>query len=190
MRLSQWYCWRLQSLFDMMSCHWVCGSWCFKEMWSLHHQGLLGLLDPEEEGIKTLWMRSNLNSDTASLSWRPDSSFIQHLEFTVSLHTMEKWTKIIQINQPTRSNSFTSLFLEVYVWLNMFRVPLHPSSGANNRTSNLWFYRWRVAAAALLVVVCYRHFPMVKPEVASIVVCSWWWVERRPKHVEPHVNVK
>jgi hypothetical protein len=35
-----------------------------------------------------------------------------------------------------------------------------------------------------------RHFPTVKPEVASAVVCSWWWADRRPKHVEPQINVK
>jgi hypothetical protein len=40
----------------------------------------------------------------------------------------------IQINQPTRCNSFTSLLLDVYVWLSMFRAPLHPSSGAYNCT--------------------------------------------------------
>jgi len=33
----------------------------------------------------------------------------------------------IQINQPTRCNSLTSLLLDVYVWLNMFRAPLRPS---------------------------------------------------------------
>jgi hypothetical protein len=38
--------------------------------------------------------------------------------------------KTIQINQPTRCNSFTSLLFDVYVWLNMFRAPLRPSSGA------------------------------------------------------------
>jgi hypothetical protein len=36
----------------------------------------------------------------------------------------------IQIIQPTRCNSFTSLLLDVYVWLNMFRASLRPSSGA------------------------------------------------------------
>jgi len=40
----------------------------------------------------------------------------------------------IQINQPTRCNSFTSLLLDVYAWLNMFRAPLRPSSGAYNCT--------------------------------------------------------
>jgi len=59
-----------------------------------------------------------------------------------------------QIIQPTRCESFTSLLLDVYVWLNMFRVSPRPSSGAYNCTSSLWFYRWREAAGALLVVVC------------------------------------
>ena len=58
-----------------------------------------------------------------------------------------------QINQPTRCNNFTSLLLDVYVWLKIFRAPLRPSSGAYDCTSNLWFYRWRMAVAALLVVV-------------------------------------
>jgi hypothetical protein len=59
----------------------------------------------------------------------------------------------IQINQPTRCNSFTSLLFGVYVWLNTFRAPLRPSSGAYNCTKSLWFYRWRVAVGAVLVVV-------------------------------------
>jgi hypothetical protein len=61
---------------------------------------------------------------------------------------------LIQINQPTRCNSFTSLLLDVYVWLNMFRASPRQSSGAYNCTRSLWFYRWREAAGALLVVVC------------------------------------
>jgi len=61
---------------------------------------------------------------------------------------------MIQINQPTRCNSFTSLLLDVYVWLNVYRAPLRPSSGAYNCTRSLWFYSWSVAAGALLVVVC------------------------------------
>ena len=59
----------------------------------------------------------------------------------------------IQIIQPTRCNSFTSLLLDVYVWLNMFRASPHPSSEAYNCTRSLWFYRWREAAGALLVMV-------------------------------------
>ena len=59
----------------------------------------------------------------------------------------------VQIIQPTRCNSFTSLLLDVYVWLNMFRASHRPSSGAYNCTRSLWFYRWREVVGALLVVV-------------------------------------
>jgi hypothetical protein len=103
----------------------------------------------------------------------------------------------IQINQPTRCNSFTSLLHDVYVWLNKFRALLRPSSGAYDCTRSLRFYRWSVAVGALLVVVwsdhdqkrSNRHAPTVKPEAPSAVVRSWCWAERRPKHVEPHINV-
>jgi len=61
--------------------------------------------------------------------------------------------RTIQINQPTRCNNFTSLLLEVYVWLNMFRAPLRPSPGAYNCARGLWFYCWSVVVWALLVVV-------------------------------------
>jgi hypothetical protein len=54
---------------------------------------------------------------------------------------------------PTRCNNFTSLLLEVYVWLNKFRVLSRPSSGAYICISSLWFYRRSVAVVALLVVV-------------------------------------
>ena len=75
---------------------------------------------------------------------------------------------------------FTSLLLNVYVWLNMFRAPPCPSSGAYNCISNLWSYRWSVVVAALSVVVwpdhdqqrCYQHAPMVKPEAVNAVVSS------------------
>jgi hypothetical protein len=36
----------------------------------------------------------------------------------------------IQINQPTRCNNFSSLLLDVYVQLNVFRAFSRPSSGA------------------------------------------------------------
>jgi len=36
----------------------------------------------------------------------------------------------IQINQPTRYKNFSSLLLDVYVQLNMFRASSRPSSGA------------------------------------------------------------
>jgi hypothetical protein len=41
-----------------------------------------------------------------------------------------KKNKIIQINHPTKCNSFTSLLHDVFVWLNMFWALPRPSSGA------------------------------------------------------------
>ena len=96
----------------------------------------------------------------------------------------------IQIIQPTICSIFTSLLLDVYVWLRMFRASPRPSSGAYNCTGSLWFYRLREAAGALLVVVSNRFSPTVKPEAPSTVVRSWWWTGRCPKHSEPHINVK
>ena len=37
---------------------------------------------------------------------------------------------IIQINQPTKCNNSSSLLLDVYIQLNMFRASSRPSSGA------------------------------------------------------------
>jgi hypothetical protein len=74
---------------------------------------------------------------------------INYLLWTIK----QKLCSVIQINQPTRCNSFASLLLDVFVWLNMFWVPLYPSSGAYRCSRSLWFYRWSVAVGALLVVV-------------------------------------
>jgi hypothetical protein len=48
----------------------------------------------------------------------------------------------------------------------------------NNCSTSLWFYRWRVVIAVLLIVVrpdhekqhCYHHAPRVKPEAATAFV--------------------
>jgi hypothetical protein len=34
-----------------------------------------------------------------------------------------------------------------------------------------------------------RFLLTVEQEAPSAVVCSWWWAGRRPKHVDPHMNV-
>jgi len=44
---------------------------------------------------------------------------------------------MIQIIQPTRCNSFTSLLLDVYVRLNMFRASPRPSSGGTGYEETL-----------------------------------------------------
>jgi hypothetical protein len=94
------------------------------------------------------------------------------------------WILVRNWNQPTRCNSFASLLLDVYVWLNMFRAPLRPSSGAYNCTRSLWFYRWGVVVGALLIVVWQDNLSDHDQHR------SWRWTERCPKHVEPHINVK
>ena len=60
---------------------------------------------------------------------------------------------LIQIIQRRRCTSSTSLLLDIYVWLNMFRASPRPSSGAYNCTRSLWFYCWSMVVGALLVVV-------------------------------------
>ena len=84
----------------------------------------------------------------------------------------------IQINQPTRYNSFTSLLLEVYVWLNMFRAPLHPSSGAYKCTRSLWFYRWSLVVGALLVVIWQVNLPDHDKQLVKTceTVTSFWLI--------------
>jgi len=82
---------------------------------------------------------------------------------------------MIQINQPTRRNSFTSLLIDVYVWLNMFRAPFRPSSGAYNCTRSLWFYRWSVAVGALLVVVW---------QLDRFIWIVWWCTDLRTSNLK------
>jgi hypothetical protein len=81
-------------------------------------------------------------------------------------------------------NSAFKGLIDVYVWLNMFRVPLRPSSGEYNCTRSLWFYRWIEKTKPLLVLVWQvnlsdhaqlfnRHAPAVKPDAPSAFVRSW-----------------
>jgi hypothetical protein len=67
-----------------------------------------------------------------------------------------------------------------------FRRPHAHYQELNNCSNSLWFYRWSVVVAVLLVVVgptgrpagrpdhdqqhCYHHAPTVKPEAATAVV--------------------
>ena len=46
----------------------------------------------------------------------------------------------------------------------MIRASPRPSSGAYNCTRSLWFYRWREAAGALLVVVCQVLVQLYAPD--------------------------
>ena len=83
---------------------------------------------------------------------------------------------MIQINHPTRCNSFTSLLLDVYVWLNVFRASPRPSSGACDCTRSLWFYRWRVAVGALLVVAWEINHPARCNSFTSLLLDVYVWL--------------
>jgi hypothetical protein len=61
------------------------------------------------------------------------------------------------------------------VWLNIFRAPPQPSSGAYNCISSLWFYRWSVVVAALLVMV----WPVIRWAGRVQVIALGWWTARR-----------
>jgi hypothetical protein len=70
-----------------------------------------------------------------------------------SSHSVSQRYTLIQTNQSTTCNNFSSLLLDVYVQLNMFGRPHAHHQKLNNCSSNLWFYRWSVVIAVLLVVV-------------------------------------
>ena len=84
----------------------------------------------------------------------------------------------IQINQPTRCKNFSSLSLDVYVRLNMFRASSRPSSGAQQlQQQPLVLPRERDESNAVGrgrpdhdQQHCYHHTPTVKPEAATAVV--------------------
>jgi predicted oxidoreductase len=87
----------------------------------------------------------------------------------------------IQINQPTRFNSFSSLLLDDYVQLNMFRASSRPSSGAQQmqwqplvlpleRGGSSAVGRGRAVRPNHNQWHCYHLAPMVKPEAATAFV--------------------
>jgi hypothetical protein len=70
-----------------------------------------------------------------------------------------------QINQPTTCNSLSSLLLDVYVQLNMFRASSRPSSGTQQlQWQPLVLPLERGGSSAV------GHAPKVKPEAATAVV--------------------
>jgi hypothetical protein len=107
--------------------------------------------------------------------WAISSQHFEEFNVCKSVHH-----HMIQINQPTRHNSFTSLLLDVYVSFNMFWALPRPSSEAYNCISSLWFCRWSVGGSSVVGCglagynrpdhdqqCCYRHAPMAKPEAVN-----------------------
>jgi hypothetical protein len=61
----------------------------------------------------------------ALVPWGVRERFNQVMQFTLT-----ERVRSFQINQPTRCKNFSSLLLDVYVQLNMFRASSRLSSGA------------------------------------------------------------
>ena len=89
----------------------------------------------------------------------------------------------IQINQPTRCNNFSSLLLDVYVHLNMFRASSRPSSGAQQLQLQPLVLPFERGGSSALgrgrsgynrpyheQQHCYHHARTVKLEAATAVV--------------------
>jgi len=58
-----------------------------------------------------------------------------------------------QVSQPTRCNSFSSLLLGFTYSSTSFWRPYAHHQQLSNYSSSLWFYRWSVVVAVLLIVV-------------------------------------
>ena len=97
------------------------------------------------------------------------------------LRTSVKFSSAIPINQPTRCNNFSSLELDIYVWLNMFRASSSPSSGVQPLQEHPLVFplehgdssalgRGRASRSDHDQQHCYHHAPTEKPEAATAVV--------------------
>jgi len=117
------------------------------------------------------WFYTNLNP-IWNIS-RERQVWFRKKKFYFSLHSDITKFKVcksvrhytIQISQPTRCNNFSSLLLDVYIRLNMFR-PYHDQQH------------------------CYHHASTVNQRLLLQLLSSWWWVWGRPKHVQLYINVK
>ena len=89
-------------------------------------------------------------------NWTPHKHISTHNH--CKLHYYITTYNQIQINQPTKCNNFSSLLLDIYLQLNMFRASSRPSS---------WSGRPRLDHDQQH---CYHHVPKVKPEAATAVV--------------------
>ena len=107
------------------------------------------------------------------------------------VHSKKRWSSFkvcksvhhhtIPINHPTRCNNFSSLSLDVYVQLNMFRASSSPLSGSRQlqqqplilpleRGGSIAVGRGRAGRPDHDQQHCYHHSPKVKLEAATAIV--------------------
>ena len=115
-------------------------------------------------------------------------------------------TASVNVNDcSTKMRLYTVYYVSVNCSLYMFRVVTSPIIRSTcNCNYNIWHWSNRLCylplswsswncSSGLLDHDQQRsnhHAPTVKPEAPSAVVRSWRCAGRRPKHVEPHINVK
>jgi hypothetical protein len=121
--------------------------------------------------------------------WKVESTF--DFRKSVVHHT-------IQINQPTRCSCFSRVYYSTFMCGSTCfgRLPAHHqehtaalgasgSTFGRKRPERCWSWSGQTTTNNSS-----RFLPKVEPEAPNAVVCSWWWAERRTKHVEPHMNVE
>jgi len=80
---------------------------------------------------------------------------------------------IVQLikKNPTRCNNVSKFYYSIFIWT---------STCFGRHTTHHQEPRTALAASGL----------KKKPEGASAVLCSWWWVVYSPKYVEHHINME
>ena len=90
-----------------------------------------GSLNSEHITNRDLYLHLAMSPEASTMCYFFSSHHtVQHLNYTHFNLQIPYQYGAIQIYQPTRCNNFSSLLLDVYVQLNMFRASSRPSSGA------------------------------------------------------------
>jgi hypothetical protein len=74
--------------------------------------------------------------------------------------------EVLKFNSNKSTNQMQQFYKFItwcFVWLNMFREPPCPSSGAYNCINSLWFYRWSVGGSSVVGRGLARPRPTMLP---------------------------
>ena len=127
---------------------------------------MIRMLRADWFSVKDIGFSSEVTEGADQNLLRPES-VLEHLCVPATINTL---------NAELNPICYLPALLGVHHFLHVSRIRV------NNCSSSLWFYRWSVVVAVLLVVVgpagrpdydqqhCYHHAPTVKPEAATAVV--------------------